>query len=151
MSRKSFYRAVLGILVFAGLSQQVGHAEKIDPFVAVWKAIHDLQAEVANIWQAIAEIELTPGPEGPQGPEGIQGEQGIQGETGPKGDKGDTGEQGPAGPSGTPSGTGLHLYDANGQDLGLYIGGNLTTYFANLDKVYNFDQDNVIAMNSDIF
>lgn len=70
---------------------------------------------------AIAVIELTPGPQGPQGEQGIQGEKGEDGytpikgvdyldgkdgingkdgEQGPKGDKGDTGEQGPKGDQG---------------------------------------------------
>lgn len=43
---------------------------------------------------AIATIELTPGPQG------IQGVQGPQGEQGPAGPAGDTGPQGPAGPQG---------------------------------------------------
>jgi hypothetical protein len=64
------------------------------------------------------------GPAGPQGPKGDTGEQGEQGD---KGDKGDPGVAGPAGPAGSSSGGGaLHVYDANGQDLGLYITSDVT-------------------------
>ena len=57
--------------------------------------------------QSIAEIELTPGPQGekgeqgPQGERGEQGPQGIQGEQGLQGEKGEQGPQGPAGKDGT--------------------------------------------------
>ena len=68
--------------------------------------------------QSIAEIELTPGPQGEkgeqgpqgeqgpkgeqgeQGPQGIQGLQGIQGPQGEKGEQGAVGPQGPAGKDG---------------------------------------------------
>jgi hypothetical protein len=55
-----------------------------------------------------------------------QGPQGEKGEKGDKGDKGDQGVSGPIGPQGPqgPAGVGekqLHLYDGNGQDLGLLI------------------------------
>jgi len=98
--------AVLSIstLVFAGETNS-------SPFQALWNAIDKIREQISN-------IELIPGPQGEQGPIGLTGPQGIQGETGPKGDKGDTGEHGPAGSSGT----GLHLYDANGQDLGILLG-----------------------------
>jgi hypothetical protein len=76
---------------------------------------------------AIATIELTPGPQGvqgiqgpqgeqgpagpagdtgpqgPQGVQGIQGPQGIQGESGPAGAQGPVGPMGPAGPQGDPA------------------------------------------------
>jgi hypothetical protein len=57
----------------------------------------------------IADIELTPGPQGeqgPQGPQGIQGEQGIQGPQGIQGIQGETGPQGPQGPQGIQGETG---------------------------------------------
>ena len=72
-------------------------------------------AEAEAREQAIAAIELTPGPQGPQGEQGpkgdpgedgqdgapgAQGPQGPQGEKGEKGDKGDPGPQGPTGPQG---------------------------------------------------
>ncbi len=55
---------------------------------------------------AIAQIELTPGPQGEQGPKGEdgapgpQGEQGIQGPVGPQGPQGVQGPEGPQGPAG---------------------------------------------------
>lgn len=56
--------------------------------------------------QSIAEIELTPGPQGekgeqgPQGEKGEQGPEGPQGIQGPQGDKGEQGAVGPQGPAG---------------------------------------------------
>jgi hypothetical protein len=63
----------------------------------------------------------------------------IIGPQGPKGDKGDTGEQGPIGLTGSQGiqgevGPTLHVYDANGQDLGILVNadasfaGNITSY-----------------------
>ncbi len=46
---------------------------------------------------------------------------GEKGDTGEKGEKGDMGEKGNPGSDGKDA-TELHLYDANGQDLGLYVG-----------------------------
>lgn len=66
-------------------------------------------ADMNHIEDGIANIELTPGPQGEtgaQGPEGPKGDTGAQGPAGSdgtdgvKGDKGDTGEQGPQGPTG---------------------------------------------------
>lgn len=77
------------------------------------------------------------------GPQGPRGDTGTQGPVGPKGDKGDTGEQGPIGLTGQqgPSGSSLHLYDANGQDLGLLIGkGPYETYLPTLNATLNFTQ-----------
>ena len=48
------------------------------------------------------------------GPQGVQGEKGNTGDIGPQGIQGPTGPQGP-------SGNTLHLYDANGQDLGILL------------------------------
>lgn len=58
------------------------------------------------------------GPQGPVGPMGAQGEQGLPGKDG---SNGQDGAPGPKGDTGTP-GMNLHLYDANNQDLGIYIG-----------------------------
>ena len=75
------------------------------------------------------------GPIGPQGPAGTQGIQGIQGQ---KGDKGDAGPPGSAASS-------LHVYDANGQDLGILIsgppGGNVTTFLPSLGAFLRFTTD----------
>src|SRR5690625_165395 len=53
-----------------------------------------------HIENGIANVELTPGPEGPQGPEGpmgTEGPEGPQGPEGPDGQDGAPGEQGPPG------------------------------------------------------
>src|SRR5690625_5253013 len=55
-----------------------------------------------HIENGIANVELTPGPEGPQGPEGPMGPEGPEGPQGPEG------PEGPEGPQGTPG--------ADGQD-----------------------------------
>jgi peptidoglycan hydrolase CwlO-like protein len=66
-----------------------------------------LQGEIDALEVALANIELTPGPQGPVGPQGPQGEagpvgpQGPQGGAGPQGPTGATGPQGPQGPAGT--------------------------------------------------
>lgn len=57
----------------------------------------------------------------------------ITGPQGPKGDKGDKGDPGEIGPQG-PSGSSLHLYDANGQDLGIL----LDTDAINLDRATTY-------------
>lgn len=92
--------------------------------IVLWKELmaqisaHDAAGDAhADIRAQIADIALTPGPQGepgPQGPKGDkgdkgdtgatgpQGEPGPQGEKGEKGDKGDTGDTGPQGPKGDP-------------------------------------------------
>ena len=137
MGRKNAGLLTVGILLFAGLlcSANPVETDRGNPFSIIWKAIRALRAELSDLSDTVTEIELTPGPEGPQGPQGeqgpeglqgeqgeigpmgLQGEQGIQGEVGAKGDQGDIGERGPAGSNGT----GLHLYDGNGLDLGVLV------------------------------
>lgn len=81
--------------------------------IVLWKELmaqitaHDATGDAhADLRQALADIALTPGPQGepgPQGPKGDPGEDGADGAQGPqgeKGDKGDTGETGPQGPQG---------------------------------------------------
>lgn len=96
-----------------------------------------LEEKVAELFEKIAHIELIPGPTGPQGPVGLTGPQGIQGEVGPQGPQG---EHGPAGAQ-------LHLYDANGQDLGILItvdrnsfGLNSLTFFSNEKVTLTFEE-----------
>ena len=82
---------------------------------AVEKAINDYMTEndinvdltgyatETYVNDAVAAIELTPGPQGPKGDKGDTGEQGpagAPGATGPQGPKGDQGEPGPQGPQG---------------------------------------------------
>ena len=69
-----------------------------------WQNDEIISAERLNaIENGIAEIELTPGPQGatgergPAGPTGPKGDRGETGPTGPKGDRGETGPQGPKG------------------------------------------------------
>ena len=55
-----------------------------------------------NAWEAaIAEIELTPGPQGDQGIQGVAGEKGAKGEQGDQGIQGVAGEEGANGSDGT--------------------------------------------------
>ena len=59
--------------------------------------LNKLEAGVSAAHDAVANVELTPGPKGdkgdpgPEGPAGPKGDQGEPGATGPKGDKGDPG------------------------------------------------------------
>lgn len=73
-----------------------------------------------------------PGKIGPQGEPGLQGEAGLQGEPGPRG------EQGPTGPAGSGGGSQLHLFDGRGQDLGLFIDANSTTFLPGLALYLRF-------------
>ncbi len=54
----------------------------------IWTAISEVRGEIGDLWEAIRNIELTPGP---------QGEQGADGETGEMGERGYNGTQGPQG------------------------------------------------------
>ena len=69
-----------------------------------WQNDEVISAERLNaIENGIAEIELTPGPQGATGPKGdtgAQGPKGEKGEVGPAGPQGEQGLQGPAGPQG---------------------------------------------------
>ncbi|MEK7621885.1 MAG: hypothetical protein AAB415_01770 [Patescibacteria group bacterium] len=143
MRRKNVCLLIVGVLSVGSLcaAEPVASNES-NPFRVIWKAIRALQTEVAKLSDIVAEIELTPGPEGPEGPQGEQGEvgpmgpegpqgpageQGIQGEPGSAGPQGEHGEPGERGPAGSP----LHLYDANGQDLGILLSADpsAATYF----------------------
>lgn len=112
--------ALFGIFAFA-----VAKEPKGGPFQALWDAITNLQEQIAN-------IQLIPGPIGPQGPQGDVGLVGPQGEQGPHGEIG-------------PAGSQLHLFDANGQDLGILINAEANasyfrTYIPTEFVFLNFDQ-----------
>lgn len=62
--------------------------------------LNKLEAGVVAAHDAVASVELTPGPKGDQGDAGPKGDPGAPGDTGPKGDKGDPGETGPKGDPG---------------------------------------------------
>ncbi|TSC62760.1 MAG: hypothetical protein G01um101448_462 [Parcubacteria group bacterium Gr01-1014_48] len=73
----------------------------------------------------------------------VQGQTGLQGPQGEQGEKGDKGEQGS-------SGRQLHIYDANGQDLGIWSGGNnnaehIRTFDTDLELFFYFTNDNTGA------
>lgn len=88
-------------------NRPVAAARATSEAIVLWKELmaqiaeHDASADAhADLREALAEIELTPGPQGPQGEKGPQGPQGPKGDKGDKGDPGDTGPQGPKGPQG---------------------------------------------------
>lgn len=64
--------------------------------------LNKLEAGVKEAHEAVANVELTPGPKGDQGPTGPKGPAGAEGPAGPKGDKGDPGKTGPKGDQGEP-------------------------------------------------
>lgn len=67
--------------------------------------LNKLEAGVVAAHDAVASVELTPGPKGDRGnvgPEGPEGPAGPEGPTGPKGDKGDIGPAGAKGDPGDP-------------------------------------------------
>ena len=71
------------------------------------------KGDAGNAGQAGSTGSIGPiGPQGAQGNAGLQGPKGDQGITGAQGVKGDKGEMGVPG-------SGLHVFDANNQDLGL--------------------------------
>ena len=87
------------------------------------------------------------GEQGPQGERGEQGQPGRDGEAGLPGVQGEVGPAGPQGPEGQRglpgeqgvSGTSLHLFDGNLQDLGIWIGTYGQTYLSELDVIAIFD------------
>ena len=68
----------------------------------------------------------------------------IQGPQGEKGETGAPGEQGPTGAAGA-DGTSPHLFDANGQDLGILVEGfgpGFATFDRSTDAFFTFQNDN---------
>ncbi len=90
--------ALISVFAITGIAF-AQDAPKGDPFQAIWNTINEIK-------QQIADIQLTPGPQGEKGDKGDQGEQGIQGIQGDQGiqglqgEKGEQGLQGEAGPAG---------------------------------------------------
>lgn len=84
----------------------------VETAVTKYMEENDIQVDLTGyatetyVNDAVAAIELTPGPQGPQGPKGEKGEKGDQGPQGkdgaqgPRGFKGETGPQGPQGVQG---------------------------------------------------
>lgn len=69
--------------------------------------------------QGIQGVQGVQGPEGPTGPQGNIGPQGERGDIGPVGSQG---PQGVIGPEGRPGTSGINVYDAGGQYLGVLLG-----------------------------
>ena len=77
--------------------------------IVLWKELmaqisaHDAAGDAhPDLRQALADIALTPGPQGEPGPQGPKGEKGDKGDMGPQGEKGEKGDTGPQGPKGDP-------------------------------------------------
>lgn len=97
--------------------------------IVLWKELmaqisaHDAAGDAhADLRQALADIALTPGPQGEPGPQGPKGDKGDTGDTGPQGEKGDTGPQGPKGDPGEVSGLPAATADTLG---GVKVGSGL--------------------------
>lgn len=86
----------------SGLSEQL--AGKQDALTFDTSPAEGSQNPVTSggIYQALQNVETTPGPEGPQGPKGDPGPEGPQGPEGDPGPEGPRGPEGPQGPKGDP-------------------------------------------------
>ena len=71
--------------------------------------LNKLEAGVVAAHDAVANVELTPGPKGDQGEPGPKGDKGDTGEAGPKGDQGDPGATGAKGDKGDQGDPGADL------------------------------------------
>ena len=65
--------------------------------------LNKLEAGVVAAHEAVANVELAPGPKGDKGDKGDPGTPGADGKDGAKGDKGDTGAPGKDGADGAPT------------------------------------------------
>ena len=88
-------------------NRPVAAARATSEAIVLWKELmaqiaeHDASADAhADLREALADIELTPGPQGPQGPKGDKGDPGEDGADGAPGPQGETGPQGPKGDKG---------------------------------------------------
>jgi autotransporter adhesin len=68
-----------------------------DSYSTVAGAFDAVNGQITNLYDSIADIQTTPGPQGPEGPAGPLGPAGPAGPAGPQGPEG---PQGPAGPGG---------------------------------------------------
>lgn len=91
---------VFGAMVFTGANIAFAGEKERSPLKALFEATQEMRVEISNLWTALSNIQLTPGPQGPQGQDGVQGIQGPVGSQGLKGDTGLTGSQGTVGPKG---------------------------------------------------
>lgn len=111
---------IISLSIFAVLGTLIfvvsAKAQGNDPLVLIWDWIGRLRDRVTILEEEVANIELIPGPEGPQGP---------------------VGPPGPPGPQ-------LHLYDANGVDLGILLGfGNhdASSFVTSLNAIVPFTKN----------
>jgi hypothetical protein len=82
----------------------------------------------------VANIELTPGPQGEQGIQGEKGEQGPKGDKGDQGEVGPQGEQGPMGPEG-PAGKDADPADLDGYATEDFVNSNVDTAMVIIDEI----------------
>jgi trimeric autotransporter adhesin len=66
-------------------------------YTNVGAAFDAVNGQITNLYDTIAGIEATPGPQGPEGPTGPEGPQGPGGPAGPDGPQGPEGPEGPGG------------------------------------------------------
>ena len=99
VDENEFYRVLsLKSKVVAGREQDNMLVDEFEKLIKM-----DGMASIEYVDEAIAQVEMMPGPKGDkgdQGEPGVQGEPGIQGEKGEKGDQGPKGDQGEMGPKG---------------------------------------------------
>ncbi|KKT36692.1 MAG: hypothetical protein UW27_C0005G0010 [Parcubacteria group bacterium GW2011_GWA1_44_13] len=95
---------IVGATVLAGTGVVFADERGGNPIKVLMETTQAIQDEISNLWTTLANIQLTPGPQGPQGIPGIQGEQGVQGNVGTTGSQGADGAVGPKGDVG-PQGT----------------------------------------------
>ena len=83
--------------------------EAVEKAITDYMEEHDIQVDLTGyatevyVNEAVAAIELTPGPQGPAGKDGVDGKDGAPGRDGKDGEPGPQGEPGPAGKDGTMS------------------------------------------------
>lgn len=102
--KKYLFGFVFGAIVFTGAGVAFADEKDGKPFKALWDTTQALQVEINNLRNALAGIQLTPGPQGVQGTQGEQGIQGLTGSAstvaGPQGPAGAVGPKGDAGADG---------------------------------------------------
>lgn len=96
--------------------------------------VDDKYATEDYIDDIVANIELTPGPQGEQGIQGEKGEQGPKGDKGDQGEVGPQGEQGPMGPEG-PAGKDADPADLEGYATEDYAHNYVDSAIVILDEI----------------
>ena len=132
-------------------------------FNNVYTTIDDAVSYIEN--DVIANIELTPGPQGEPGKDGINGEQGPQGEIGPEGPQGPAGKDftydmfteeqlksliGPQGPQGEP-GKDADPADLEGYATEEYVNKKVATFnseLSDLEEAIQYVDSNINKLNT---